>query len=324
MPKCNNDNMLHQILQVFPNVKLPYEKFIYNKISSVELLIAIPKGSKCYIWITKFNNRDVSFVLFLNGNKIVRHNYFFFKRNAHCKSSSINNTLLYGTLCAKNKTNFFTLENVLQHNNTFLERTQWNIKMNIINSLFQNNIQQLISPNIIISMPFFSNDIDEFKKYCLKPFYDIQKIEYRKFNDMNKSIFTPLKFLYDSDKPKSSNLPRTHTPKIRNNNYDQRQNFIVKPTSLNDIYELFVENINGTIKFIDVACVPDYNTSLLLNSLFRNIKENKNLDALEESDDEDEFQQDDNQYVFHDREIKMTCVFNRKFQKWTPLCVFTQ
>lgn len=322
MAKSINDNMLHQILQVFPKVKLPYEKFIYNKISTAELFIAIPKGTKCYIWITKFNGRDVSFVLYLKGNKIIRHNYYYFKRNKHCKSFSIHNTLIYGTLCNKNKTKFFTLENILLHNNALLERTQWNIKMNLIHNLFQNNIQDLISPTIIISMPFFSNNIEEFKKYCLKPFYDIQKIEYRKFNDYNKCVFTPLKVLYQDDKQMTpSTFHNTQYPKLRNNNFDQEQTFIVKPTSLDDIYELFVENIKGKNNFIDIACVPDYNTSILLNSLFRNIKENKNLDALEESDDEDEFQQDDNQYVFYDREIKMICAFNKKFQKWTPLRV---
>ena len=39
-----------------------------------------------------------------------------------------------------------------------------------------------------------------------------------------------------------------------------------------------------------IAAIPDYKTSVLLNKVFRNIKENDNLDALEESDNEDEFE----------------------------------
>lgn len=39
-----------------------------------------------------------------------------------------------------------------------------------------------------------------------------------------------------------------------------------------------------------IAAIPDYKTSVFMNALFRNIKENRSLDALEESDDEDEFE----------------------------------
>ena len=34
--------------------------------------------------------------------------------------------------------------------------------------------------------------------------------------------------------------------------------------------------------------IPDYKTSVFMNDLFRTIKENKNLDLLEESDDEED------------------------------------
>ena len=60
----------------------------------------------------------------------------------------------------------------------------------------------------------------------------------------------------------------------------------------------------------------------MMNLLFRSIKENQNLDALEESDDEDEFQTEtQNQFVFMDKEYKMLCQFNNNFKKWFPLKV---
>ena len=36
--------------------------------------------------------------------------------------------------------------------------------------------------------------------------------------------------------------------------------------------------------------IPDYKTSVMLNKIFRKIRENDNLDYIEESDDEDDFQ----------------------------------
>ena len=35
-----------------------------------------------------------------------------------------------------------------------------------------------------------------------------------------------------------------------------------------------------------ICNIPDINTSKMMNNLFRDIKENNNLDTLEESDDE--------------------------------------
>ena len=52
----------------------------------------------------------------------------------------------------------------------------------------------------------------------------------------------------------------------------------------------------------------------------QNIKENENLDALEESDDEDEFEDiSPAKYVHLNRSHNMLCVYNRKFARWQPL-----
>ena len=51
-----------------------------------------------------------------------------------------------------------------------------------------------------------------------------------------------------------------------------------------------VMTIINNVVFFDYALIQDYKTSILMNKLFRNIKENDNLDLLIESDDEDEFE----------------------------------
>jgi hypothetical protein len=57
-----------------------------------------------------------------------------------------------------------------------------------------------------------------------------------------------------------------------------------------------------------------------MNKLFRVIKENDNLDALEESDDEEEFQNENiDKFVYLDKSYKMICKYNHKFKKWTPI-----
>jgi hypothetical protein len=71
-----------------------------------------------------------------------------------------------------------------------------------------------------------------------------------------------------------------------------------------------------------IAHIPDYNTSVMMNKLFRIIKENDNLDALEESDDEDEFQNENiDRFVHLNKSYKMYCQYNYKFKKWVPIKV---
>jgi hypothetical protein len=59
-----------------------------------------------------------------------------------------------------------------------------------------------------------------------------------------------------------------------------------------------------------------------MNKLYRIIKENDNLDALEESDDDEEFENEkEDRFVFLDKTLNMACVYNYKFKKWAPIRV---
>ena len=61
-----------------------------------------------------------------------------------------------------------------------------------------------------------------------------------------------------------------------------------------------------------------------MNELFREIKENRNLDALEESDDEDEFENiSPSKYAYLERKYIMKCVYSRRFKRWIPLEVLS-
>jgi hypothetical protein len=95
--------------------------------------------------------------------------------------------------------------------------------------------------------------------------------------------------------------------------------FKITPDIEPDIYNLFVLN-DGTEDYYDLAFIPDYKTSVKMNELFRNIKENRNLDTIEESDDEEEFENmNDDKFVYLDRSFKMVCEYNYKFKRWCPI-----
>ena len=92
--------------------------------------------------------------------------------------------------------------------------------------------------------------------------------------------------------------------------------FNVKANINFDIYHLYIQNNH----YYSNALIPDYKTSVMMNKLFRIIKENENLDLLEESDSEDEFENINiDKYVNLDKILKFKCVFNPLLKKWQPL-----
>ena len=59
-----------------------------------------------------------------------------------------------------------------------------------------------------------------------------------------------------------------------------------------------------------------------MNGLFRKIRENRNIDFIEESDDEDDFENTtEDKYVDLTKSYLIECVFNVKFKKWVPVQV---
>jgi hypothetical protein len=73
---------------------------------------------------------------------------------------------------------------------------------------------------------------------------------------------------------------------------------------------------------VDVAHVGTYKESKHMNGLFRNIRENDDIDLGEESEDEDMFQNmNPDKYVDLSKKIKMHCVFQNKWRRWTPVSV---
>jgi hypothetical protein len=94
-----------------------------------------------------------------------------------------------------------------------------------------------------------------------------------------------------------------------------RRTFVLKPDVQNDIYYVLHGNNDTITDTTMIAHIPNYKVSVMMNSIFRNIKENRNLDALEESDDEDE---PDDHVLDANKCVRMTCVFNHRFKRWQP------
>ena len=86
-----------------------------------------------------------------------------------------------------------------------------------------------------------------------------------------------------------------------------------------DIYHLYAYGKENSLEYYGIAYIANYKTSVFMNRLFRNIRENENLDYIEESDDDEDFQNiQQDKYVDLKRTLNMECIFNSKFKRWIP------
>ena len=327
-----------RILSEFPDIKLSYENITHKKVYNSDLVIACPEGKKCFAWFTHYEEAPACLIIEMCGDA----------RNVYVKPCCFNSdlaygTIVYGTMLLNNQ--FFALEDIFRYKGTDVSRKNWGDKMTLFHAMLKNDMTQMSYNKsfVVFGMPPFAKSFDEVVAQIRTiRGYKIATIQYRLYNRSNNYLvsnppYPPLGKVepnrlhppFQKAEPNRQNRlpvgPSLIHEVITGNlappfpKVDKVGNlavFAVKPDVQNDIYKLHLEG--G--RYHNVALVPDFKTSVLLNKLFRNIKENANLDALEESDDESEFEDDrDDRFVFLDKVFNMVCAYNRKFKKWSPV-----
>jgi hypothetical protein len=115
-------------------------------------------------------------------------------------------------------------------------------------------------------------------------------------------------------------LPSAKTGVPKKPQYSQVTTFHLMADAQYDLSKLYAYAEDGSDIFVDYACVVDMRTSKWLNGLFRNIKENASLDAIEESDDEEDFNDvTENKYTDLLKKARIKCKFNYRLKKWIPV-----
>ena len=318
------------------------------------IFFIIPKGKKFFIW---FKNGECLFLELDNDKQVVNVTS---KKTSHIFP---NDTILYGThfyyrapLMNANSNSivniqyYFTIENIHYYNGVNLDATQTvfekckTLHLAFTTATLEKTFQ------VDIGLPHIDTCLGRIS--CVKPFYQVYCIQKKKSNDTNNQYqnihLNALSTIQKMETQQETKTPviaiSKHTTIENNKQYIEKLNdyknnngnnnnkkykiFIVSADIQNDIYNLVdpdaVNDLsNYTVSNKLIASIPDYKTSVLMNALFRNIKENRSLDALEESDDEDEFENTNiDKFVDLTKKIKMKCIFNYKFKKWTPVeCV---
>jgi len=344
------------IISDFPNIKLSYENIIHKKVYNADINVAIPEGKKCFAWFTEYQEKSVCFILELTDNKQITNIRIM---NGCFNNDLAYGTIFYGTNLYHSYNNFFTIEDVFLYKGKDVSRRNWLEKFTLMKTIMKHDMKQ-ISYNksfIVFGLPVFSDNLNDLLTRIKDLKYKIDSIQFRSFHRAGNFLYMPFligtnekrmekpipseTFVTEVSPQKSiTNIPTriTNIPTRNNNirpvNYENKNNkekrdivFKIKPDIQNDIYHLYCVNNNNNNstnveQLYNVAYIPDYTTSVMMNKLFRNIKENQNLDALEESDDEEEFENEkEDRFVDINKSYNMICAYNYKFKKWYPLRV---
>ena len=314
------------LLNEFPNIKLSYEIITHKKVYDADLLFGIPDGNKCFAWFTSFKERMLCVILEVDdkNNKEIKH----IKVVNSCFTSTLcYGTLFFGTLFYHMNNPFFTLEDIYIYKGNNI--TDWNInkKLDKISTILKNEIKQISYNNnyVVFGLPLIAKNNDDFNIKISSISYKLNSIQYYYFNKKSRYIlsFNEFKQLMLIKEPLIKE-PLMKEPLMKDHNrqlFKKENVFICKPDIQNDVYNLYsFNNENNENEYIGLACVPDYKTSVMMNKLFRIIKENNDLDKLEESDDEEEFENENiDKFVHLNKSCKMICNFNNKFKKWVPI-----
>ena len=265
-----------------------YYKVKYNKnVKNYDIMITIPKGRKYFVWLKE--NIYYFFEHDTFNNKIKKG--FNIKSNKNNLFGKENSTLLFGTLFKYSNNLFFNIENLFYYKDQYIYKKSFIKKLFLIKDI----LDVIDNSHLSFGLPIIENKRDIILKEIKNLPYDIYCIQHKYLEKKNAMIY--------NEKIKKKNKTLT---------------FMVKSNINADNYMLHYKKNNKFI-FYDTALINSIETSVFMNNIFRNIYENSNIDLIEESDDEDYFENIDlNKNLKSNLEINMVCYYNEKFNSWVP------
>jgi hypothetical protein len=282
-------------LSSFPKFEPSYDIMTHKNVQDANILLAIPEGKKCFVWFTKRNHIDVCLLLELNETKnIIKIEQFNVNFNYNLSLS--HGTILQGICFKLNDVSYFSIEDIyFGYGNSYMTYN-YQFKLNKIKYILENEINQttLSGKCLIFGVPLMSNSLNLLLKLTNDLPYKIDEIRFRYF--LSKKILT-MKYYKPGSKKRESIMK-------------------IMPDIDPDIYHVY----SLKDEYCNIASIPNYKTSIMMNRIFRKIKGADNLNELEESDNEEEFQDSrEDKYVYLDRTFNFVCEYNSKFKKWTPV-----
>ena len=209
-------------------------------------------------------------------------------------------TIIRGTYFMHNGVRHISCEDIYFYKGQNVRNRSYRKRLEIFKTIFDTELRQVLYDNnfAVLGLPVICNNLDVALQTSTTLPYKVKGIIFQNYEDNN-------------------NLG------LMLNNVERKVEcvFKVKANIVQDIYNLYCKSINNSHEeFYNIPLIADYKTSVMMNTHFRKIKENQNLDALEESDDEEEFENiSEDKFVDLDKVVYMRCEYVKRFRKWKPI-----
>jgi hypothetical protein len=346
----------------FPRVEVPYEAEFRSRPPDAEhiydICIAVPRAGKHFVWFTWRHGRPVGFVL-----EIDRHTRSFDLRIratlAVPEYKGRGDTVVFGSVIGDEMAgNSFIVEDLCLHYGEFCARVPFGEKLHRLCAMMASGALRLplqflsgdcVGFAMAVMLPLMISvepaTFDAAEAAFAGAAYPICRYQYRSSakiapclnrgtGDFRRAAPAPApapmpagpQYIQSIEGGAACGAPGGQKVRInpRRGQYKQRTVFRVSADPQHDIYRLFAQPPGrGAVQFYDIAGVSTLRTSMFLNSLFRRIRENIDLDLAEESDDEDTFQcaGDDKYLAPGVSMIDMECDFDTRTRRWIPVAV---
>ena len=324
---------LKNILSRFPQFELSYETISHKKVSEpYDIALAIPMGKKYYVWFSFDGKRNVCYLMEITRDKRVGNIVELSIRVHQCMALG---TVLYGTVVTvmdPPNQQVFIIEDIFHYKGISIKHHTFSEKLGAIDNMFSDKFIAN-SESFAFALPLLWCDAIfddvQIKAHIDNCGYIVHHVQYR-------SLMQTMPYINMSAKPKTVFSEQMLSVKITEPTfygiiptfsygkpqYKYTTNFVIKADIHFDIYHLFSYDENKSQVYCGVAGIPNYEISVFMNGLFRNIRENRNLDYIEESDDEEDFEDTRlDKYVNSEKTLIMECIFHKKFKKWIPVKV---
>ena len=274
---------MRELLKQFPRITFHKEEKTNNiSFNNDGIFMAIPKGEKFFLWFTKYKGDPIC--ILVN------------KRNRKTEKilCSFDITLSLGTIICgtkfmlKNQL-FFTMEDIFYFKGKQIY-DNFKIKKKYLNDVLMSIHND--STFIIFGFPVYNVNYKILINMIKNIYYPIYSIQYR-------NLIKDMPYL---------------TKQIKQEKKEKRAIFSISPDLRQDIYRLNCKNN----EFYSYAHIPNLKTSIFMNDMFRKIKENKDIDLIEESEDENDFEITGETKYVKNIHIHIECKYSEKFKMWVP------
>jgi hypothetical protein len=322
----------YPILQRFPVFELSYETVSHKKVLSQHpsVGLAVPVGRKYFLWHTfDVPATPATYLVgldkdkrLISAEKLAPDCISFEKHPFHY------GTVLYGTMVSSPSIKQFVAEDIYWFCGNPLLQLPFSQKIQFLKEYVE-TCRPLVLLPVLWFVPANQEFGHEIPLSAETAAYTPHHLQYRELDHISPYVnilipkrgcagTAPVVDAAEATKKLTTSVLLQPVPRFdfRRPQYRFPAVFQVVADPQLDIYHLYAQNH----VYCGLAGIQTLQTSMFMNSLFRKIRENSNLDLAEESEDEEDFENIDcNKFVFLDRELPIRCVFNTKHRKWIPV-----